>query len=65
MCVYGGGGGGYSIDETDRVYALKGRSRTSFVTLLSMIVVQFVYGIVCIALFRRKGEVAFNSPSES
>lgn len=41
---------------TDRVYAVKGRSKSSFGVLSSMTVVQLAYGAVYIAVFRRKGE---------
>lgn len=59
MCV--GLGRGDNIDGTDRVYALKGRDKPSFVILLSMTMVHFAYGVVLIAIFRREGEAIPNS----
>lgn len=45
----------------DRVYAVRGRDKKSFAILSSMTIVQFVYGVVYIAVFKQNGEESFSS----
>ena len=43
----------------DRVYAVRGRDKKSFAILSSMTIVQFVYGVVYVAVSKQNGEGSF------